>query len=246
MAFWKREELLLALDLYLRTPFGKQHSSHPPIIELANRLGRSPSAISMKLNNLTSLDPEEKARGIRGLANASRLDTQVWNEYNQDPVKVAIEIERLINPEPEGVSDESFNSLTEIESIRRVRLQQNFFRRIVLNTYDIRCCITDNPIPDLLRASHIIPWSQSEKERLNPRNGLCLAATFDVAFDRGLFWIDEEFRIQLTPRILNYEKNVEIADVFLRRNGAQLRLPEKNLPDSTLLKWHRDNIALIN
>ena len=242
MARWTRNELLLALDLYLQTPFGKQHSKHQPIIELANLLGRTPSAVAMKLNNLTSLDPVEKARGIKGLGNASRLDSQVWEEYLQSPEKVVLKIEDLIHTSGEvGNSDVELH--TETESVRKIRFQQKFFRRIVLNTYECRCCVSGLPVPELLRASHIVPWSRSEKERLNPRNGLCLAATFDAAFDRGLIWIDQEFRLRLAPKIVSFKEDSETLDVFIRREGTQLRLPEKNLPDPELLKWHHNNVA---
>jgi len=45
---------------------------------------------------------------------------------------------------------------------------------------------------DILRgtASHIVPWAEDERNRLNPRNGLCLNALHDRAFDRHLMWID--------------------------------------------------------
>ncbi len=38
----------------------------------------------MKLNNFTSLDPEELARGIKGLSGASKLDRDVWNDLHRD------------------------------------------------------------------------------------------------------------------------------------------------------------------
>ena len=87
MANWSRQELLLALNLYLETPFGKQHKAYPPIVELARNIGRTPSAVAMKLNNLTSLDPSEKARGIRGLTGASKLDRMVWAEFENNREK---------------------------------------------------------------------------------------------------------------------------------------------------------------
>lgn len=53
---WTRRQLLVALDLYCRMPFGKMHSRNPEIIEWATRLGRTPSAPAMKLTNFASLD----------------------------------------------------------------------------------------------------------------------------------------------------------------------------------------------
>ncbi|SUA24417.1 Uncharacterised protein [Neisseria gonorrhoeae] len=49
--------------------------------------------------------------------------------------------------------------------------------------------------PELLVASHIKPWREDKDNRLNPRNGLCLNALHDKAFDRGLLGIDENFKI---------------------------------------------------
>ena len=180
MARWTRDELLQALNLYHRTPFGKQHSTYPPIVELAEKLGRTPGSISMKLNNLTSLDPIEKARGIKGLSGASNLDREVWNEFENNLPALAEESEPLLeskSKEPKGPS--------EALSFTKTRRHQSFFRRTILATYQSQCCVTGNPVPELLRASHIIPWSESEELRLKPINGLCLSATFDAAFDRG-------------------------------------------------------------
>jgi hypothetical protein len=63
MPHWTRDQLLAALNLYHRTPFGRQHKTYPPIVELAALMGRTPSAVAMKLNNFTSLDDAERARG---------------------------------------------------------------------------------------------------------------------------------------------------------------------------------------
>lgn len=52
----------------------------------------------------------------------------------------------------------------------------------------------------LLNASHIIPWSVDVQNRLNPRNGLCLNAILDRAFDRGLMTINTAFRSKF-PRL---------------------------------------------
>ncbi len=244
MARWTKDELLLVLDLYFQTPFGKQHKRYQPIIELASRIGRTPSAVAMKLCNFTSLDASERARGIHGLANASQLDIELWEEYLATPDEVAMQIEDLLG-KPAETPDIS-NLETEAESMRRIRKQQNFFRRLVLGTYEDRCCISGLPIPELLRASHIVPWSHSEKDRLNPRNGLCLAATFDAAFDRGFIWFDDDYRLHLSRRLLEFGINEETDRVFLSREGIQLKLPEKNLPDPVFLNFHRDNVAQLN
>ena len=237
MVRWTRQELLQALSLYHRTPFGKQHSTYPPIVELAEKLGRTAGSISMKLNNLTSLDPVEKARGIKGLSGASKLDQEIWNEFENNLPALAEESEPLLaveKEEPKGPSEGT--------SLVKTRRHQSFFRRTVLATYQSRCCVTGNPVPELLRASHIIPWSQSEELRLKPTNGLCLSATFDSAFDRGLITFDENYQLLIGSRISEFLPDEELERTFQSREGKTIVLPEKNLPSQEALEWHRNHL----
>ena len=75
---WSREELLVVLNLYEKLRFGQFHSRQPVIIEVAEKMQRTPGSLAMKLSNLASLDPKLKARGIVGLQGASNLDKAVW------------------------------------------------------------------------------------------------------------------------------------------------------------------------
>ena len=71
---WTRDELLLAFNLYCRTPFGRLHRNNRDIIELASIIRRTPSAVAMKLVNFASLDPVHQRRNVHGLHNVSRSD----------------------------------------------------------------------------------------------------------------------------------------------------------------------------
>ena len=64
---WSREELLVVLNLYEKLRFGQFHSRQPVIIEVAEKMQRTPGSLAMKLSNLASLDPKLQARGIVGL-----------------------------------------------------------------------------------------------------------------------------------------------------------------------------------
>ena len=75
---WSREELLVVLNLYGKLRFGQFHSRQPVIIEVAEKMQRTPGSLAMKLSNLASLDPKLQARGIAGLKGASNLDKAVW------------------------------------------------------------------------------------------------------------------------------------------------------------------------
>ena len=78
---WTRDELILAINLYCKLPFGRLHKFNPEIIKLANLIGRTPSSVALKLVNFASLDPSLRARGIEGAANASKLDGEIWSEF---------------------------------------------------------------------------------------------------------------------------------------------------------------------
>lgn len=61
---------------------------------------------------------------------------------------------------------------TTVTAMVKVRVNQARFRRSVLASYSARCCISGLSVPQLLIASHIVPWSVDTRNRLNPQNGL--------------------------------------------------------------------------
>lgn len=247
---WSRDDVMVACGLYFTLAFGQMHSRNPRIKEVARLLGRTPSSLAMKLTNLASLDPAHRARGVRGLAGHSRRDEEVWREFQDDWDAMALLSEEKLQAlgdrdtaisEPvRAPSDEA----TEIEGIRKIRTMQGFFRKVVFAAYDSRCCITGNPIPDLLIASHILPWSEFPSQRLNPSNGLCLAAHFDRAFDRGLIGFDGNLRLILGRRLKSHLPNEALEAEFARRVGQTLHCPDRFAPDAGFLAWHRDRFGL--
>src|ERR1041384_4238570 len=93
---WTPEEHILAFNLYCKIPFGRQHSRAPEIIELAKLLHRSANSVALKLNNFSRLDPELKARGIKGMAHGAKGEVEVWHEFEDNPEVLAFESERLL------------------------------------------------------------------------------------------------------------------------------------------------------
>lgn len=90
---WTRDELLLAINLYCKTPFGQMHQGNPAVIQLAGLPNRTPSSVTYKLVNFASLDPSlDRA----GMSNVSYLDRQVWQEFYADWSGRALESERLL------------------------------------------------------------------------------------------------------------------------------------------------------
>ena len=97
--------------------------------------------------------------------------------------------------------------------------------------------------PRLLIASHIVPWSRDEKNRLNPSNGLCLSALHDKAFDKGMLTLDNDFRVVLASRITRSE-DAFIRDVLRPLAGQKITLPERFVPDRSFLATHRELVFL--
>jgi putative restriction endonuclease len=94
----------------------------------------------------------------------------------------------------------------------------------------------------LLFASHIIPWSQNEKERLNPENGICLSALYDKAFDKGLIGINNNNKIILSSKLKTYATKEYYQQHFKSIEGRTLISPLKYHPKQEFLEFHLDTI----
>ncbi len=157
---WTRDQLLIVLNLYHKIPFGQISSRQPVIIDLAKRLGRTPSSVSMKLGNFASFDPVLKLRGVGGLPGASNLDRTIWDEFHENPAElVPLSQERFdsLFAETEEETTEVIpgtgirkiprapSGETEVTRPTKQRRGQDYFREIVLNNYGNRCAITGLP-----------------------------------------------------------------------------------------------------
>jgi putative restriction endonuclease len=244
---WTREEHIIAFNLYCQIPFGTIHIRNPKVIELAKLLGRSVGSVSRKLANFARLDPTLQGRGIRGLPHGAKGEEEVWREFAAHPEELAFESQRLVaelaGTTVEQVADVETEDLPaagiEREAIVRLRVNQSFFRARVLSAYNYRCCVTGVTITPLLVASHIVPWAEDVKNRLNPRNGLCLNALHDRAFERGLMWVEDGFSIRFSP-ILRETDNVSGLTVQWMTSFERkpLLLPNNFSPDPALLRRH--------
>jgi putative restriction endonuclease len=240
---WTREELIAAFHLYCTIPFGQMHKNNLKVINLANLLKRTPSAVAYKLVNFASLDPNLQKRGIVGAKHGAKADAQVWQEFRHDWESLVLEAEQILQPLLPIVPDTiELPKATEREVLMRVRVNQNFFRTAVLASYKFQCCITGLPFPELLNASHIVPWSHSITERVNPTNGLCLNSLHDRAFDRGLLTISPEYRIIISRKLLNSSPTKTILEQFQQFHNQAIYIPEKFPPHPDFLRYHNENI----
>lgn len=90
---WAEEELILALDLYVRS--GLLHNADPAVVDLSQVLNslriqperpdafrfRNPNGVALKLANFAALDPNSDGQGM---THGGKHDTEVWNRYASD------------------------------------------------------------------------------------------------------------------------------------------------------------------
>jgi putative restriction endonuclease len=248
---WTKPQILAALHLYTQLPFGQLHQRNPRIQALAQSMGRTPSAVAMKLTNLASLDPQITANGRKGLPGASHLDREVWAQLQArwDETALAAEAEfKALGSPQEEIDDDT--ALAESEALSpfeagktraatvQVRVNQSLFRRAVLTGYGSTCCISGLSEERLLIASHIVPWAEDDHNRLNPQNGLCLSALHDRAFDQGLITVSPDYRVLVSPQLKKKSADVFAAETLLRFDDRPIAMPERFAPRQDFLEWH--------
>lgn len=250
---WTRQQLLVAFKLYCQMPFGRMHSRNPEIIKYAELIGRTPSALAMKLTNIASLDPAITSTGRKGLEGASAADKAMWEEMQADWERFAIEINQAGNvwgstaEEEATVADTSMpDEIVDYTGSNKTvqtttRIGQDFFRRTVLSAYDYRCCITGLAVPKLLVASHIVPWRVDAANRLNPRNGLCLSMLHDKAFDAGIITITEDMTVRVSRKHATNSDHF-FNSALLAYDGKPIALPEKFRPHAEFVAYHRQHV----
>ena len=244
---WTREELILAFNLYCKLPYGQFNNRNSEVKILADLIERTPGAVAYKLVNFVSLDPKQKLLGRKGATNIGKLDKEIFQEFTENFDELFYESEELllskiVGQKPidiEKLIDENKKGEYKIRETK-VRVNQDYFRMIVMSNYASGCGITGIAIPELLVASHIKPWSKDEKNRLNPSNGICLSGTFDKAFDKGLITINSDFQVLFSGKLKKYLKEDFYKDEFQRFENSRITLPIKFLPNDEFLQYHYD------
>lgn len=100
------------------------------------------------------------------------------------------------DPKAQGVDATTRQTLIE------ARVGQGAYRQELMQLWSGRCAVSGIEIPEVLIASHIKAWSRSNNlERLDPYNGLLLAANIDKLFDKGLISFDNQGQLLVSEAI---------------------------------------------
>lgn len=245
---WTEDEMIIVLDLYFKLPFGRLNRNTPEVKELANLIGRTNNSVALRLVNYAACDPYILSTGRHGMDAGKDRCIPFWNEFADNKEALFLKAEeiraRLSNRSIEQQLRLTTNDFVgqERETVIRARVNQSAFRTMVLNNYRNQCAITGIDIPQLLVASHIIPWADDESNRLNPANGICLSPLYDKMFDKGLIGIREDYTIQLSAELKQNAPKEYYSYHILYVENKKLSLPEEHVPDLSFLEYHYNNI----
>ena len=117
----------------------------------------------------------------------------------------------------------------------RARYRQGRFRRDVLETYGV-CAVTGIQHPEMLIASHIIPWCicwKNPEVCLSSQNALLLSAHWDRLFDRGLVTFCDEGKVIVSENLCDEDRHA------LGVDGVTIELNEGQRKN---MKFHRAKI----
>jgi 5-methylcytosine-specific restriction enzyme A len=132
---WSRDELILALDLYVRFNGNPPGKSSPEIVGLSTLLNRiaggsegeatdfrNPNGVYMKLMNFRRFDPVYRAQGKTGLTRGNKVEEEVWNDFAGDAPRlhnIALAIEANLN---EQLSVSDLDEVQEIDEAEEGRI----------------------------------------------------------------------------------------------------------------------------
>jgi putative restriction endonuclease len=227
------------------------HTRTPEIIEMANLIGRTVNSTAIRLTNFAACDPYHQNRGVKGMVGGIKQCQPIWDEFFGNKELLIFESETILAQKENLTIESKFDDiLFDIKDLKgetklrevKTRVNQNVFRQIVVANYSSKCAITGIDLPELLFASHIIPWSKNEDERLNPENGICLSALYDKAFDRGLIAVNEKYQILISEKLKKKKDADYYGKYFAPIENQLLISPQRYFPKKEFIQYHLDVI----
>lgn len=211
---------------------------------------KCPAHLFLWLQNPLRLDPQK-------ITGKTRLVT-MYNIYQEISRRSALDILTNINQLNDAdilenlkalCSTDELDVITDItqidkndkleattkESLIQARVGQGRFRQDLMNMWS-SCAVTGCTITELLRASHIKPWRNStNRQRLDPNNGLLLEANLDALFDSGLISFEDDGNMLVS--------SVRLPQLERQRLGIPCRLRiNPNANQQKYLDYHRNNV----
>ena len=197
----------------------------------------------------------DKVYGVLG-------NSEIWHSYkiaskrildfpvvasDRDKVQISRKKERLskIYAYPKNPFDEideyknesSYTELNETErqAVIQSRIGQGKFRTDLINYWN-GCAVTGCKRFDILRASHIKPWSKAtNEERLDKYNGLLLVPNLDVVFDAGYISFGDDGTIIISHFLIKEDQDM----LGIHQKLIITRVTEQHVK---YLQYHRNHL----
>jgi hypothetical protein len=199
-------------------------------------------------NDFGAFDPALAQKGISGLRHVGKADKAIWEEFYGNWDVLVRESQRIMQrlgtgPQVAAAVDPFRIPDGDIErrGMTKQRVYQDFFRRSVLASYNLLCCVCQRDLQPMLIASPIVPWAVDTKNRLNPENGLCLCLLHDGAFDCGLLTITGTL-VARVGRTAKSGNSLFVRQTIVDFDDKPIQRPRRFLPRSEFLDWHCKNV----
>lgn len=138
-------------------------------------------------------------------------------------------LEVLFGRSFQGISTDDGEVVVSVETGSKIReaalrIGQAAFAERVKDSYGVECCFPRCQESDarLLVASHIDRWSDNKQLRGDLGNGLCLCVLHDKAFEVGIFTVDEDFRVFVSPRETG--NSSQCVQTLVRDHGRRIKV----------------------
>lgn len=185
----------------------------------------------------TLVVPSKRSERINGMGEAN-----VWygnEEINNKVINYINNFEKQHNEEINAIMNFKRIEGKEKEVIIKARVNQSFFRKLMLKKFEGKCCLCNMGNKDLLIASHIKPWNKSDSnEKLNEFNGLLLCPNHDSVFDKGLISFEDNGNILISNNLKELDK------ILLNvNNSMKINITVDNID---FIRYHRNYIFQSN
>lgn len=242
---WTKEEMILALDLYHRIPFGQINKGNPDIVKMAELINRTPSSVAMRLCNYANCDPALKARGVVGLAGGYAQCMPYWEEYSNRLgllTSEALKSKKKIIENSVLTEDESLTRTSQWDSLVN-ELYNYKFQSVIKKNYHGRCAISKLKTDQFLVGCHILPVEDGEEDNIDASNGLCLTILYARAFLEGLIGIDAQYRVHISEELKSHQFENGYYSLFKKYEGSELSIKDVVIkPNPQFLELHMDTI----
>lgn len=139
--------------------------------------------------------------------------------------------------EKAGIYNISKPTKTERQGLVLSRVGQGAYRKSILHRWEYQCAVTKFNDPQILIASHIVPWKDANNdERLDVDNGILLSPDYDALFDKHMISFENTGKIILSDNLDRQKAKI------LGINGKEI-ISDLSDGNRSYLDRHRERLA---